>query len=177
MSRLITSSTPAPRAGELGFVLMYPFATMLNAEWHRFLGSDPEPRPGLSSGHIPHSVSLPFMAFLETHSIPESVASKIEGDLPMTYTRLRPTQGIILALEESLGPQRAKEVLEGKRRIVASCGSGMTAGVIWLGLKSLGVDGVGIYDEVRPSLRPMNGLADDPASRGPGMRCGQKARS
>ncbi|KAM5538236.1 hypothetical protein V8D89_008123 [Ganoderma adspersum] len=129
----------------------------------RFLGSDPEPRPGLSSGHMPHSVSLPFTAFLETHSIPEDAASKIKGDLPLTYTRLRSTQGILLALEESLGPQRAKEVLEGKRHVVASCGSGMTAGVIWLGLKSLGVDGVGIYDEswtgyaMRPESKILQG--------------------
>lgn len=150
---------------------------ILSAERCRFLGSDPEPRPGLSSGHMPHSVSLPFTAFLETHSIPEGVASKIGGDLPLTYTRLRSTQGILLALEESLGPQRAKEVLEGKRHVVASCGSGMTAGVIWLGLKSLGVDGVGIYDEVRPLLGPMNVLAEDPPSLGPGMRCGRKAKS
>ncbi|KAF9786212.1 hypothetical protein BJ322DRAFT_1190837 [Thelephora terrestris] len=30
----------------------------------RFLGTDPEPRPGLSSGHIPNSFSLPFNVFL-----------------------------------------------------------------------------------------------------------------
>ncbi|PIL29583.1 transporter [Ganoderma sinense ZZ0214-1] len=113
----------------------------------RFLGSDPEPRPGLSSGHIPYSISLPFTAFLETHNIPDDVASSIEGNLSLTYTRLRSTQGIIIALEEALGPQRAKEVLDGKRQVVASCGSGMTAGVIWLGLKMLGLDSVGIYDE------------------------------
>ncbi len=124
----------------------------LSSESYSFLGADPEPRRGLSSGHMPHSVSLPFTAFLESHNIPDDVASKIALDLPLTYTRLRSIQGMLLALEASLGSQRAKEVIEGKRHVVASCGSGMTAGVIWLGLKLLGVDRVGVYDEVRSSL-------------------------
>nr|AUN37948.1 3-mercaptopyruvate sulfurtransferase [Ganoderma lucidum] len=127
----------------------------------RFLGSDPEPRPGLSSGHMPHSISLPFTAFLETHNIPEDVAYKVEGDLPLTYTRLRSTQGMLLALEEALGPERAKEVLEGKRQVVTSCGSGMTAGVLWLGLKLLGVEHVGLYDEswTGYAMRPESKIA------------------
>ncbi|KAI0336039.1 Rhodanese-like protein [Cubamyces sp. BRFM 1775] len=117
----------------------------------RFLGKDPEPRPGLSSGHMPYAISLPFNAFLETHTVPESIASKVvrpggqEG--PYTYTRLRSTQGLLTALEEALGPERTQEVLSGKRQVVTSCGSGMTAGILWLGLKLLGVERVGLYDE------------------------------
>lgn len=57
---------------------------------------------------------------------------------------------MIAALEEALGTQNAKEVLEGKRGVVTSCGSGMTAAVIWLGLQLLGVRRVGLYDEVSP---------------------------
>ncbi|KAI9057187.1 Rhodanese-like protein [Trametes sanguinea] len=117
----------------------------------RFLGKDPEPRPGLSSGHMPYAISLPFNAFLETHNVPEDIASKVVrpdgGDRPYTYTRLRSTQGILSALEEALGPERTQEVLQGRRRVVTSCGSGMTAGVLWLGLKLLGVERVGLYDE------------------------------
>ena len=97
---------------------------------------------------MPHAVSLPFGAFLETHTVPEDIAAKHIDKLPMTYTRLRSNQGIIAALEESLGAERAKEVLEGKRQVVTSCGSGMTAGILWLGLKLLGVEQVGLYDEV-----------------------------
>lgn len=41
----------------------------------------------------------------------------------------------------------------GRRGVVASCGSGMTAGVIWLALKSIGVEKIGLYDEV--SLMPV----------------------
>ena len=69
----------------------------------------------------------------------------------MTYTRIKTNQGIIAALQEALGPERAKEVFDGKRQVVTSCGSGMTAGVLWLGLKLLGVEHVGLYDEVRES--------------------------
>ena len=97
---------------------------------------------------MPHAVSLPFGALLETHTVPEDIADKHIDKLPMTYTRLRSNQGIIAALEESLGAERAKEVLEGKRQVVTSCGSGMTAGILWLGLKLLGVEQVGLYDEV-----------------------------
>ncbi|RPD81783.1 thiosulfate sulfurtransferase [Lentinus tigrinus ALCF2SS1-7] len=113
----------------------------------RFLGVDPEPRPGLSSGHMPYAVSLPFSAFVETHTVPEHIASKITDKLPLNYTRLRSNQAILAALEDVLGADRAQEVLEGRRPIVTSCGSGMTAGILWLGLKLLGVERVGLYDE------------------------------
>ncbi|KAI0359183.1 Rhodanese-like protein [Trametes cingulata] len=116
----------------------------------RFLGKAPEPRPGLRSGHMPYAVSLPFNAFLETHTVPQHVANVVRPDGtdgPYTYTRLRSTQGMLTALEEALGSERAKEVLEGKRQVVTSCGSGMTAGILWLGLQLLGVERVGLYDE------------------------------
>ena len=97
---------------------------------------------------MPHSVSLPFNVFLETHTVPDNIASGLTDKLPMTYTRLKSNQGILAALEEALGAERAKEVLDGKRQVVTSCGSGMTAGILWLGLKLLGVERVGLYDEV-----------------------------
>lgn len=39
-----------------------------------------------------------------------------------------------------------QDIIEGKRRITNSCGSGMTAAVIWLALHELGVSS-SIYDE------------------------------
>jgi len=38
----------------------------------RFLSTGPEPRPGISSGHIPNSFSLPFSLFLaqNTSTVP-----------------------------------------------------------------------------------------------------------
>lgn len=50
-------------------------------------------------------------------------------------------------LKKSVGEETAQEILEGKKNVVASCGSGMTAGVVWLGLRLLGVQNVGVYDE------------------------------
>lgn len=51
-------------------------------------------------------------------------------------------------LKKAVGEEHAQAILDGKRNVVASCGSGMTAGVLWLGLNILGVRNVGIYDEV-----------------------------
>ncbi|EIM92754.1 thiosulfate sulfurtransferase [Stereum hirsutum FP-91666 SS1] len=105
----------------------------------RYLGSDPEPRAGLSSGHIPHSFSLPFNTFLRTNKIPNS---------DKTYTTfLTPTE-IREKLVETVGAENAEQILTGKRKVITSCGSGMTAGVLWLGLKLANeATRVSIYDE------------------------------
>lgn len=149
----------------------------------RYLGTAPEPRAGLSSGHIPYAFSLPFTAFLDTRPmpspppataqplpagssipalgahppdatprdpIPDPPALTLESfpaSLPKQYATLKPTTQILDVLRESLGPDFAGEVLEGKRGVTASCGSGMTAGVLWLGLQAIGATEVGIYDE------------------------------
>lgn len=49
---------------------------------------------------------------------------------------------------DAVGVDQAELIISGKRPVTATCGSGMTAGVIWLGLKLLGVDQIGLYDEV-----------------------------
>ncbi|KAL0575125.1 hypothetical protein V5O48_006829 [Marasmius crinis-equi] len=114
----------------------------------RYLGTDPEPRPGLSSGHIPNSFSLPFNAFLETRQTPGS-----------TFTVFRSESDIRKVLDETLGPQDSQSVLKGQRSIVTTCGSGMSAGILWLGLKLLGAQKIGLYDE------SWTGYAMRPASR------------
>ncbi|KAJ8588195.1 Rhodanese-like protein [Rhizopogon salebrosus TDB-379] len=103
----------------------------------RFLGTDPEPRQGLSSGHIPHSFSLPFTAFLQTHTLPNS---------SVQYTSFLPVPELRNVLVSHLG-DHADAVIQGERPITTSCGSGMTAGVLWLGLKLLGAPKVALYDE------------------------------
>jgi thiosulfate/3-mercaptopyruvate sulfurtransferase len=56
-------------------------------------------------------------------------------------------------LVEALGTKRLEQILRGERAIITSCGSGMTAGVLWLGLKLLGIGKVGLYDEVSLTFR------------------------
>ncbi|KAI6032026.1 Rhodanese-like domain-containing protein [Pisolithus microcarpus] len=62
-------------------------------------GHDPEPRPGLPSGHIPHSFSLPFNAFLKTHTIPNTSAQ---------YTTFLPISELRQALADTIGAEQAE---------------------------------------------------------------------
>ncbi|KAJ7042480.1 Rhodanese-like domain-containing protein [Mycena alexandri] len=115
----------------------------------RYLGTDPEPRPGLSSGHIPNSVSLPFNLFLENNVAKDGSA----------YTTFLSEPQLRAAVVDALGLEKAQLVFDGKVSVIASCGSGMSAAILWLGLQSLGVKQVAIYDEswtgyaLRPSSR------------------------
>ena len=79
----------------------------------------------------------------------EPPAGAFPWPLPKEYTTLKTSTQLLGALDQALGPERLKEVLEGRKGVVASCGSGMTAGVIWLALQMVGVKGTpAIYDEV-----------------------------
>ncbi|KAF5377553.1 hypothetical protein D9615_005200 [Tricholomella constricta] len=115
----------------------------------RYLGTDPEPRPGLSSGHIPHSLSLPFNVFLRQNL-------GLDGT---TFTTFLPQADIRRVLEDAVGPERAELITNGVLSVTTSCGSGMTAGILWLGLKLLGVEKISLYDEswtgyaMRPTSR------------------------
>lgn len=84
----------------------------------RFEGSAPEPREGLRSGHIPGAISMPF------------------GDLVQRGTLLPIDQ-----LKEKLAP-----MIEGKTQVTASCGSGVTAAIVYLALKMIGHDACAVYD-------------------------------
>jgi len=39
-------------------------------------------------------------------------------------------------------------IIEGEKSVVTTCGSGMTAAVLWLGLRLIGVQNIALYDEV-----------------------------
>lgn len=79
----------------------------------RWKGTDPEPRPGLSSGHMPSSISIPFNAVLD----------------PETKAFLSPEQ--LKELFLSKGVQDDKP-------IISSCGTGVTAVVIDTALELAG---------------------------------------
>jgi thiosulfate/3-mercaptopyruvate sulfurtransferase len=86
----------------------------------RFAGKVPEPRPGLAAGHIPGAKSLPFTELLT----PEQTL------LPPEQLRAR-----FAAL--GIGPES---------RVVTSCGSGVTATVLTLGLAQAGLPIGAVYD-------------------------------
>ena len=82
----------------------------------RFLGKAPEPRPGIQSGHMPNSVSIPFTEVLTSNATlksPEEI-KKIYSDRNIDITN------------ES-GPA-----------IISSCGSGVSAAVLDFALYSSG---------------------------------------
>ncbi len=86
----------------------------------RFAGDAPEPRPGLRSGHIPGSRNLPFTELLN-------------GD-----GTVRTPDEIRIAFE-SAG-------IDLSRPVITSCGSGVTAAVLTLGLELLGHHRNSLYD-------------------------------
>jgi thiosulfate/3-mercaptopyruvate sulfurtransferase len=85
----------------------------------RFSGAAAEPRAGLSSGHMPGAISIPFTELAE------------DGRL-MTADKLR---GVFSAKGVDLD-----------RPITTTCGSGVTAAVLALGLEIAGSQQVSLYD-------------------------------
>lgn len=88
----------------------------------RYLGQDPEPRPGLRSGHIPGSLNLPHTELLD------------------------PERHTFLPREALLARFARAGLEEGRAGIVVSCGSGVTACVLALALYHLGRTEVSVYD-------------------------------
>ncbi|TIA71476.1 hypothetical protein E3P89_02289 [Wallemia ichthyophaga] len=93
----------------------------------RFAGAAPEPRQGLSSGHMPGALSLAFPQLLQ------------DG-------QLKSPEELRAVFENTLGKQQLDMVLEGKKDVITSCGSGMTAAIVALALEVIGGHS-SIYDE------------------------------
>jgi thiosulfate/3-mercaptopyruvate sulfurtransferase len=86
----------------------------------RFTGAAPEPRPNLSSGHMPGSTSVPFL------------------DLVTAEGRLKSP--------EDLRALFADRQVDLTQPITTTCGSGVTAAVVSLGLELAGATQTTLYD-------------------------------
>ncbi len=85
----------------------------------RFAGTEPEPRPGLRSGHVPGSVNLPYSTLLD---------------------------GPRMLPPDALRDRLAAAGVAGDRRPVLTCGSGVSACTLALGLTLAGRDDWSVYD-------------------------------
>jgi thiosulfate/3-mercaptopyruvate sulfurtransferase len=86
----------------------------------RFAGDEPEPRAGVTPGHIPGSLNLP------------------QGQLFAPDNRMKAPAALRAAFDAA--------GVDLSQPLVATCGSGITAAVIALGATLLGKDDVMIYD-------------------------------
>jgi thiosulfate/3-mercaptopyruvate sulfurtransferase len=103
----------------------------------RFTGAVPEPRAGMRSGHIPGSVSVPYTDLLHDDGT------------------FRPA-GEVRARFEAAG-------VDFTRPLVTSCGSGVTACILTLGLRVAGFPEGSVYDG---SWTEWGGRSDTPVEIG-----------
>lgn len=85
----------------------------------RFAGRDPEPRPGLRSGHMPDAFNVPYTEIVENGRLasPDKIAAAFK-----------------------------KAGVDTDKPVITSCGSGVTAAILTLGLDALGKKPARIYD-------------------------------
>jgi thiosulfate/3-mercaptopyruvate sulfurtransferase len=101
----------------------------------RFTGEVPEPRAGMRSGHIPGSASLP-------------------------YTDLLNADGTFRSAD-AVRARLAQAGVDGSRPVVTSCGSGVTACILTLGLRIAGLPEGAVYDG---SWTEWGGRSDTPVA-------------
>ena len=104
----------------------------------RFEGKDPEPRPGLRSGHIPGSKNIPSTTVLNPDG---TLKEKAE----------------LAAIFKAAG-------IDPARPVVTTCGSGVTASILALALSVIGQSNSAVYDGAWAEWGQDNGL---PIESGP----------
>ncbi|HEX8699691.1 MAG TPA: sulfurtransferase [Myxococcaceae bacterium] len=98
----------------------------------RFLGREPEPRPGLRPGHMPHALNLPF--------------GTVQAN-----GRMRATEELAAIFASRVEP---------RQKLIFSCGSGVTACILALAAELAGYRELAVYDGSwsewgLPSSRPV----------------------
>ncbi|MGF1760658.1 sulfurtransferase [Photobacterium sagamiensis] len=106
-------------ADNLKLVLDDPDTVVLDARSAaRFYGTQPEPRAGVRSGHMPNAKSLPFSQLIK--------------------------DGHFLGLKQL--ESRFEAVSDSEQRLIFSCGSGVTACILALGAELTGRKLLTVYD-------------------------------
>lgn len=85
----------------------------------RFRGEAPEPRPGLKGGHMPGAFNVPTTTVVQNG-------------------RLAPI--------ETLAAAFAAGKVDMAKPVITSCGSGVTAAILWMALDALGKEPKALYD-------------------------------
>ncbi|MFZ5675911.1 MAG: 3-mercaptopyruvate sulfurtransferase [Pseudomonadota bacterium] len=104
----------------------------------RFTGAEPEPRPGVRSGHMPGAANVHYATLLNkdgTLKSPDEIAKVF-----------------------------AQAGIDVKKPVITSCGSGVTAAILTLGLTLIGAKEHALYDG---SWSEWGAAADTPVATGP----------
>jgi thiosulfate/3-mercaptopyruvate sulfurtransferase len=104
----------------------------------RFRGEAPEPRPGVRAGHIPGSCNVPHSSVVK--------------------------DGLLLPPDD-LSKAFAAGGVDLDKPIITSCGSGVSAAILWLALDAIGKEPAALYDG---SWSEWGARNDMPIATGPG---------